>query len=98
MRLDMREPQGCANSCNALFITRNEERSAIRVRSLAHLFSWNLQGNAEQKDCSPKSRKKLQERYSGLGQLTLSMEYDAVVMQPRMCTGRWDRFPPLSHM
>jgi hypothetical protein len=47
-----------------------------------------LQGNAEQKECSPKSRKKLREQYGGLGQLTLSMEYDAVVMQPEMCIGR----------
>jgi hypothetical protein len=59
-------------------------------------FSCDLQGNVEQKECSPKSRKKLQEQYSGLGQLTLSMEYDAVVMQPQICIGRWDRSPPLS--
>jgi hypothetical protein len=59
-------------------------------------FSCDLQGNVEQKECSPKSRKKLHEQYSGLGQLTLSMEYDAVVMQPQICIGRWDRSPPLS--
>ena len=32
------------------------------------------------------------------GQLTLSMEYDAVVMQREMCIGRWDGSPPLSLM
>jgi hypothetical protein len=57
-----------------------------------------LKGNAEQKECSPKFRKKPQEQYSGLGHLNLSMEYDAVVMQREMCIGRWDRSPPLSLM
>jgi hypothetical protein len=55
-----------------------------------------LMAKVEQKGWSPKSRKKLQEQYSGLGQLTLSVEYDAVVMRPEICIGAWDRYPPLS--
>ena len=34
-RLGMRDLQTRANLCNALFITRNEMRSAVRVRSSA---------------------------------------------------------------
>jgi hypothetical protein len=37
MPLNMRDLQACANPCNTLFITRNEERSAVRVRSSALL-------------------------------------------------------------
>jgi len=69
--------------------------SSPLVGSLGFL---ELQGSVEQKECSLKSRKKLQEHYSRLGQLTLSVEYDAVVMQPEICIGRWDRSPPLSLM
>jgi hypothetical protein len=52
-----------------------------------------LMAKVEQKGWSRKSTKKLQEQCSGLGQLTLSVDYDVVVMRPEICIGAWDRYP-----
>jgi hypothetical protein len=56
----------------------------------------NIPIRSQISDSSPEFTEKLRAPCGEPGVLTLSVEYDAVVMRPEVCMGRWDRYPPLS--